>query len=355
MLVFVPLLAGLWPVAHFGIVEAKRELLEHADTLDKSAAQLKNITNERSNRPENASAKLVGDLDSAAQRARNVAEDMRHAAGRLPDYLPSAWVYAFFAALAVAAGHLVYQTSAPRTIQRYSLEEFQDEQVAHFVRNPTTELINDADNLIETAVKDSGSSLNRKVTECMVVVVPVVEKFENSVLAAAECNQNDLDSIAKIPEIQTLILRARARLEQIGAFYARDSINRLITRGRSSIEHLILHQQIALASLRNQERVFEDPPQQPRPDLLNYILDHHILVPFKPKDEYAEQKQQREKIWMAAGIQYIDDSGRRSVLSLISFAFYLAAVSLIIWLVWEQILAVLMAAGWIPSPGRLSE
>lgn len=35
----------------------------------------------------------------------------------LPDYLPSARVYAFFAALAVAAGHLVYQTSAPRPLR----------------------------------------------------------------------------------------------------------------------------------------------------------------------------------------------------------------------------------------------
>jgi hypothetical protein len=132
MLVFVPLLAGLWPLANFVIVESKRELMDHANKLDKSAAQLKSVTNELGNRQENASLpipykidmKLVADLDNAAQRANNVAEDLRHAAGMLPDSLPSVWVYAFFAALAVAAGHLVYQTSAPRTIQRYSLEEF---------------------------------------------------------------------------------------------------------------------------------------------------------------------------------------------------------------------------------------
>jgi hypothetical protein len=85
MLVFVPLLAGLWSLAHFGIVEVKRELLEHADKLDKSAVQL------LINRQENASTKPVGDLDSAAQRARNVAEDMRHAAdmpSRLSDICP---------------------------------------------------------------------------------------------------------------------------------------------------------------------------------------------------------------------------------------------------------------------------
>jgi hypothetical protein len=205
MLVFVPLLAGLWPLAHFVIVESKRELLDHANKLDKSAAQLKNITNELINRQGDASTttpslplpykidmKLVRDLDNAAQRANNVAEDLRHAAGMLPDSLPSVWVYAFFAALAVATGHLIYQTSAPRTIQRYSLEEFQDEQVAHFRRNPTTDLINDADNRIKTEVSHPGTILNRKATQCISEIVDVIMNFSDASFSVTEKTQKKI-------------------------------------------------------------------------------------------------------------------------------------------------------------------
>lgn len=140
--------------------------------------------------------------------------DLRHTASMLPGFLPSVWVYGFFTALAVAFGHLIYQTSAPRTVQRYSLEEYQDERVSTFARSPTTDIINDADNRIERAISNPGTFLNRKAVDCIRTVIPVIVEFNQKVLAT----QEDWSRIAAATDIQSLIYDARKKLTQIGSF-----------------------------------------------------------------------------------------------------------------------------------------
>src|SRR5262249_8781438 len=146
----------------------------------------------------------------------------------------SVWVYGFFTALAVALGHLVYQTSAPRTVQRYSLEEYQDDQVTTFQRNPTSDLINDADNQITTAISNPGTFLNKKALDCVRAVIPVVVEFNQMVLAS----QDDWDRLAAATGIQSLIYDARNKLAQIGGFYALEFL-KMLTQNNNPISRLM--------------------------------------------------------------------------------------------------------------------
>lgn len=83
------------------------------------------------------------------------------------------------------------------------------------------------------------------------------------------------------------------------------------------------------------------------PEIVSYIVDQHGLPPFKPKDQEQKELHNREKIWIAARIQYLDESRSRLLLSATAFVFYLVALGLILWLSWGQIISVLTAAGWI--------
>lgn len=337
MLLFVPLLAAFWPLVQLVVGESKKELLVIAQSLETSAAQLKNSapqldedrnTGIASTPPQ--SSKTDNSIGTTANHAKNVSEHLRRAATMLPSFLPSVWVYGFFAALAVTLGHFVYQTSAPKTIQKYSLEEFQEEQVAAFVRNPASDIITHADNRIKTAASNAGTFLNGKLLQCLRAVRPLIDEFKEKV-----AETHNRDETVKDPAIQKSVLEAQRRLIRAGEFYALEMIQWLTDQPSNPFIQVLFSEILGL-------RLGKDVAC----DDAIYILDY-VLIPFRSEDPQNKTQHEREKIWIAARIDYIDGSGYRPVLSAIAFAFYIIAMGLIIWLSWGQIVSVLTAAGWI--------
>ena len=60
-------------------------------------------------------------------------------------YLTHTWVFAFFAALGVTFGQVIYQTLAPEIVRRSTREQFVREKRDEYVKQPSRDLLEAAD------------------------------------------------------------------------------------------------------------------------------------------------------------------------------------------------------------------
>lgn len=120
MLAFVPILAGVWQVVHVWTGHAQRQTEAAVRHLDDRLDKI-NPTGEQE-------AQAVADVRAAADKAQAVV-------GSLHPHLPGAWAWAFFAALAAASGHFVYQVFCPDLLKAKSRDEHVNAEAGSFTHD----------------------------------------------------------------------------------------------------------------------------------------------------------------------------------------------------------------------------
>jgi hypothetical protein len=169
MLVFVPLLAGIWPAVIILINQYDKALNEELrlfeagnlklDLLKSDVAQLitqaeqgfrgtgafQNDIRERLNNSIASLDKAQSHLDDQVAR---VSQTLSARMLNTPK-LPWVWAAAFFAALAAAVGQLLYQLSAPDPVRRYNLEEHINRDIKEYFAHPSDAKLRRARETIE--------------------------------------------------------------------------------------------------------------------------------------------------------------------------------------------------------------
>lgn len=120
MLAFVPILTGVWQVVHVWTGHAQRQTEAAVRHLDDRLAKI-TPTDEQE-------AQAVADVRAAADKAQAVVDSLH-------PHLPSAWAWAFFAALAAAAGHFVYQVFCPDLLKAKSRDEHVSAEAGSFTHD----------------------------------------------------------------------------------------------------------------------------------------------------------------------------------------------------------------------------
>lgn len=135
MLIFVPLLAGLWPAIKSGINRYNTAVIEARLSLDGASDRLEFIatTIEDSSGHLKEVSKILGSLQ---ERLDAIIEEYSLKAIQ-KDSLPTVWALSFLASLSVMIAHFIYQATAPPLIKRITVLDYVNEALKAFVEHPS--------------------------------------------------------------------------------------------------------------------------------------------------------------------------------------------------------------------------
>jgi len=155
MLVFVPLLAGVWPAVRAGVNQYNYQALHSAERLESISAKITEVSEHLVDSGRNGTAqsqwqegqaklaRLDESVDLLTLEVAMLTEALRPPAVSSP-MLPWSWAAGFFAALFVVIGHLVYESRAPAPVRAESIDEFVQGRLENFSQNPTMGRVRDA-------------------------------------------------------------------------------------------------------------------------------------------------------------------------------------------------------------------
>lgn len=154
MLLFVPILAGLWPAVPAWLYKEPIGLdyLQHslADTLLELRAP-RELTDEQIKTSVDTLTNTMTKLDSTATERALLSGGM-----------PVIWLMVYFSALLAVLAQLIYQAFAPEAIRRNTIDQYRSEKLAAYERHP------DRPQLARAAI---GASLSEddQITLCAIV------------------------------------------------------------------------------------------------------------------------------------------------------------------------------------------
>ena len=288
-----------------------------------------------------------------------MAEKLHNLATSLPLKMPAAWGFAFFAALAVALGQFVYQTSAPEIVRRYTLQEYQETKSHPTGRAPTSDEINSALHLIRRAELNDGTFLNQRITLCLAAIFKAIFEFESKlknlydwnsalVFTGAIPTPDEMKTAAQSEKVQAAVKVARRALTAQGTFYAREALD-LVQDERLFSRLLELVRPIAMEIVVTEAGAETNYPIPDRFETSAYLAMHHLSPPFRIDGEAERIAYDRERVWIGARVEYLDQSRFQArVRCLVSMAFYGTACALIAWITFTQARSVAEAVGWLP-------
>jgi len=135
MLIFVPLLAGVWPAVKSSINKYNNVVIESRMALDSASNRLEFIASTVIEKNTKFS-ELNNIIESLEQRIDTIIQDYSLKSIE-NNMLPSVWALGFLASLAVMIGHLLYQAFAPPLIKRITIRDFVNENLKNFVEHPS--------------------------------------------------------------------------------------------------------------------------------------------------------------------------------------------------------------------------
>jgi hypothetical protein len=365
MLVIVPLLAGAWPAVQTLVNASEQRLVNVSDRLTKSAERLSGSacqleirrgdtdssvgTANREKVEDNACVKRTSKVLSEAEQ---LSDKIRQIHDSQSSYMPVAWGLAFFAALAVALGQAIYQTSAPEIVRRYTLEEYQEFRSIPKGREPTADEVNYARQLMRHAEFSQGTFLNKKVVACLKAAFECAFVFEavlqqkygldlNQVVQNPKLtSQDEMKGAAESKDVQAAIYSARRALQQEGTFYARECLELL--------QDTAIFEVLLALTRRSSVLPSQDVDLRPKySETTSYLAQHHLLRPFD--QDGAATAHNRERVWIGARVEYLDQSRKKArARCLLSLALYFIATLLVVWITYTQARSVAEAVGWTP-------
>jgi hypothetical protein len=135
MLIFVPLLAGLWPAVRTGINRYNETVTASIDALESASQRLEFVASTVDSEIEVSSAVsqiLLSLNESIEAIVHDYSLQVIEQTG-----LPSVWAMAFLASLSVTIGHLLYQAFGPGLVRRLTEREFENEELNQYVSSPS--------------------------------------------------------------------------------------------------------------------------------------------------------------------------------------------------------------------------
>jgi hypothetical protein len=126
----VPIIAGIWPFIrntlnryNESVQTAAKKAISAAETLEAKLEQLK-----RAGEPVSLMQSLAdGELRSVSEDLREISENYTYLIN--DTNMPTSLAFAFFAALLVATGHLLYQVFCPEQVKIANLDEYVSQQI----------------------------------------------------------------------------------------------------------------------------------------------------------------------------------------------------------------------------------
>lgn len=130
MLVFVPLLAGIWPAVRAIFNRYNQAVTDARLALDAAAERLQFVTSTLGQQADGSAqiVRIIEDLNTKIDLI--VADYSLKAIENIA--LPSVWALAFLASLCVTLAHLLYQARAPELIRQTKLGEFVNDELKRF-------------------------------------------------------------------------------------------------------------------------------------------------------------------------------------------------------------------------------
>lgn len=130
LLIFVPVLAALWPAVRSGINRYNGAIQESLEALEVASVHFQQIS-ANANVDGTTAQKLVFLSDSLNEQLGNITASTAAMTISHLD-LPFVWVSGFLAALFVALAHLLFQAFAPTIVQQASVKEHSNSEVKRF-------------------------------------------------------------------------------------------------------------------------------------------------------------------------------------------------------------------------------
>ncbi|MEH0672204.1 hypothetical protein [Vibrio owensii] len=173
MLVFVPLLAGLWPAVRFyinnyneAVVEATEILEDQTKLFNLSVKSLESsLVNHDSAQVSEHSSRVVEDLNKVVSRfsakVNTFTEDFVPKTIEEPT-LPWTWGAAFYAALFSVVSHLMYQLRAPDILKRYTIDEFIKYRKEDYAAHASEEALERARQYLDTKEGLQGAKIENE-------------------------------------------------------------------------------------------------------------------------------------------------------------------------------------------------
>lgn len=202
MLIFVPLLAGVWPAVGEGINRYNTSVIESKAALDSASQRLEFVASTLTN--ESDVSLPVGEIfDGLNKRLDNIDEE--YSLKTIDNTrLPYVWALSFLASLAVAIGHLIYQAFAPALVKRTTVREYMNDEVRRFSDAPSAGSLERARHFLSSAehksvtrqgVHSEADSLRDKRTQR--------EKLEKGI-RNLEVEKHNMDPALHSSEIQQI-------------------------------------------------------------------------------------------------------------------------------------------------------
>lgn len=174
MLIFVPILAGLWPAVRLyvnnhneAVVEATEIMQEHSVSFVKSKDELSVLLS--SVEVQSSQVNLVlDDVKEFNNRADDFIADVRQFSNDFmprtleEPSLPWTWAAAFFASLFAVFAHLIYQLATPEIVRRFTLDEFVKGQKEDYSKHPSDDALERAQSFLATKEGRSESEIDER-------------------------------------------------------------------------------------------------------------------------------------------------------------------------------------------------
>lgn len=299
LLVIVPVLAGTWPAVRIAVNHHNRAVrdattllerseAEFSETFDRMKAEL--AENDTSADPaDSKKIKLIESLESSSatffDHVNSYVDDYSERTLETPR-LPWTLASAFFAALFVVMGHMLYQLAAPEQLRKLTWDEYVLSKKEDYAKHPSSDTLTTARTVLR-------SRLGQRVEES--------DRYENYRLVR---------NLSEAPEH----IRQR-ELEELG-----------IARLRS------LEAWLRTGELDGSEPNIEELARQVR-----------TIIGDTSSESSHEEMAVVER---AARTEYLQYADQRRFFTLVTTVLYVCGIVVLLSIIWVQTAAVANAAGW---------
>jgi len=342
MLAVVPLLAAVWPAVRAVTNQYNGAVKEAKNDLEHAAERLES-TLDRIDRAVASEEAITKEIQQQAQRIKRNADKLTSDFGERTinsPLLPISWAVAFFAAFFVVLGRTIFQTRCPEAVQQQNLDQFVDAAASQYIAAPSIERLADALSDLEIGAElelDSESVFfDAKNRDHRVVRQLLTEEY-----SAPDFQESRLNELLMTQNC------LRRRIEQYFQYaQIKVNISSAETITKAEIEHMF--------ELARGENVCTDEINAELRELKSTIDKILLLQTDKVRNETPLMAMHRRTalVQRAARRRYEDLAGQRPRTSFACFASYAVALSLILWIILQQSLAVGEAAGLWPQTLR---
>jgi hypothetical protein len=245
-------------------------------------------------------------------------------------YLPHAWVFAFFAALAVTLGQVIYQLRAPEAVRHSTLDQYAREETRQYA-DQQTEARLDAVNLALDRASRPDLSLEQFIYYYPPAqqIAEIEETIEKRIRSDGRFENLKKSEPQSVNPISTDIIKeyiSKQTFFDLGDYVAREAFNRLMKRLFYSGEKDEVISRVLAETARG---IFGYILRTRHGEEGLYTMRHNIT-----KAEYAARS------------RYLMEADRRKPAMLLASILHSTAIALISIITVNQTIAVITAAGW---------